>query len=228
MMLWTTLLLAQAIAPSPEPPQIRVTGTAVVSAEPEQAAVDFGVTTEGADAETAARENATKIDAVLRALRQALGDDTDFETLSYTVRPNYRRPTPREEPVLTGYVASNLVRAEGLALNRLGEAIDAATAAGANNIHNIQFSLEDEDAARKDALTNAAKAARAKAQTLADALGVRIVRILTVTEGESDMPRPMPVYRAEMAMAQADVPTPVEPGTVEIRASVTLVVEITP
>lgn len=228
MMMWIALFLAQAMAVPSDPPQIRVTGRAVVSAEPEQASVDFGVTTEATDAANAGKQNAEKIDAVLRALRETLGADARFETLSYTVRPNYRRPSPREEPVLTGYVASNMVRAEGLALDRVGVAIDAATRAGANNIQNISFSLRDEDAARKEALTNAAAEARAKAQTLSDALGVRIVRILTVTEGDSDVPRPMPVYRAEMAMAQADVPTSVEPGTVEIRASVTLVVEIAP
>jgi uncharacterized protein YggE len=71
--------------------------------------------------------------------------------------------------------------------------------------------------------------ARAKAETLAEALGLRLQGILEVSEGEADVVRPMPampMYRAEMAMAQAD--TPVEAGAIEIRASVTLVVAVEP
>ncbi|HXV65090.1 MAG TPA: SIMPL domain-containing protein [Vicinamibacteria bacterium] len=207
-------------------PHLVVTGRAVISAQPERAAVDVGVITEAPEAQAAASQNASKLDRVLNALRDELGPGADFETLSYTLRPNYRRPAPREEPVLTGYVASNIVRIKDLALDAVGKAIDLASASGSNTIHNISFSLRDENAAKSEALRQAAADARAKADTLAGALGVSVVRILTATEGEPDIVRPMPAFRSEMAMAQADVTTPVEPGTIEIRASVTLVVEI--
>jgi uncharacterized protein YggE len=63
---------------------------------------------------------------------------------------------------------------------------------------------------------------------LADALGLQVLGVLSVSEGEPDIVRPMPMYRAEMAMAQAAPPTPVEAGAIEVRASVTLVVAIRP
>jgi uncharacterized protein YggE len=131
--------------------------------------------------------------------------------------------------VLTGYSATNVVRVKDLALDKVGEVIDLATSSGANSVSNIAFGLRDEAAAKARALREAANDAKAKADALADALGVQVLGILSVSEGEPDIVRPMPMYRAEMAMAQgAAPPTPIEAGAIEVRASVTLVVLITP
>ena len=221
---WLLLALLQASA---EPSQIRVTGRAQIEVDPEEAAVDVGVVTEAPEAQEASRRNAEKLDRVLKSLREALGPGARFETLSFSLQPVYSRPEPRSEPVVRAYTATNVVRVLELPLDSVGKVIDVATSAGANTVGNVAFLLKDEAAVRARALREAASDARAKADTLADALGVRIVRILTVIEGEPDIVRPMPMYRAELAMAEAPA-TPVEPGSIEIRASVTLVVEISP
>jgi uncharacterized protein YggE len=208
-------------------PQIRVTGRATVSVQPEQASVDVGVVTEAPEARDAARMNAEKLDIVLKAIRNALGSGAKFETVSYSLNPVYRYPE-RNEPVLTGYSATNVVRIRELALDKVGEVIDLATSSGANSVSNIAFGLRDEAAAKARALREAAIDARAKANALADALGLQVLGVLSVSEGEPDIVRPMPMYRAEMAMAQAAPPTPVEAGAIEVRASVTLVVAIRP
>jgi uncharacterized protein YggE len=216
---------AQAAEPTPS---IRVTGRATVSVQPEQASVDVGVVTQASEAADAARLNAQKLDAVLEAIRNALGSDAKFETVSYSLNPVYRYPE-RNEPVLTGYSATNVVRVKELALDKVGEVIDLATSSGANTVSNVAFGLRDEAAAKDRALRNAAKDARAKADALANALGVQVLGILSVSEGEPEIVRPMPRYRGEMAMAQAaPPPTPVEAGAIEVRASVTLVVSIRP
>jgi len=220
---------AAASAETQDPkPQIRVTGRATVSVQPEQASVDVGVVTEATEARDAARLNAEKLDAVLAAIRSALGSSAKLETVNYSLNPVYRYPEPRTEPVLTGYSASNVIRVQELALDKVGEVIDLATSSGANSVSNIVFGLRDEAAAKARALRDAAIDAKAKADTLADALGVQVLGILSVSEGEPDIIRPQPMYRAEMAMAQADAPTPIEAGTIEVRASVTLVVGISP
>ena len=208
-------------------PQIRVTGRATVSVQPEQASVDVGVVTEAPEARDAARMNAEKLDIVLKAIRNALGSGAKFETVSYSLNPVYRYPE-RNEPVLTGYSATNVVRIRELALDTVGEVIDLATSSGANSVSNIAFGLRDEAAAKARALREAAIDGRAKANALADALGLQVLGVLSVSEGEPDIVRPMPMYRAEMAMAQAPPPTPVEAGAIEVRASVTLVVAIRP
>jgi uncharacterized protein YggE len=221
-------LCSAASAQTQEPkPQIRVTGRATVSEKPEQASVDVGVVTEAPDAKDAGRLNAEKLDAVLEAVRNSLGPGAKFETVSYSLHPVYRYPE-RHEPVLTGYSASNVVRVKELALDKVGEVIDLATSSGANSVSNIDFGLRDEAAAKARALREAAIEAKAKADALADALGVQVLGILSVSEGEPDIIRPVPTYRAELAMAQAEPPTPVEAGTIEVRASVTLVVGIRP
>jgi uncharacterized protein YggE len=231
LLLGSTLGLASAaMAQTDEPkPTIRVTGRATVSAQPEQASVDVGVVTEAPEAKDAASLNAAKLDAVLKSIRSALGAAAKFETVSYALNPVYRYPEPRKEPVLAGYSVTNVVRVKELALDKVGEVIDLATSSGANTVSNISFGLRDEAAAKDRALRNAAKDARAKADALADALGVQVLGILSVSEGEPEIVRPMPMYRGEMALAQAaPPPTPVEAGAIEVRASVTLVVSIRP
>lgn len=207
-------------------PSIRVTGRASLSVQPEQASVDVGVVTEAPEAKDAARRNAQKLDAVLKALRSALSG-AKFETVSYSLTPVYNYPE-RSEPVLRGYSATNVVRVKELALDKVGEVIDSATSSGANSVSNIVFGLKDETAAKARALREAAIDAKAKSDALADALGVTVLGILSATEGEPDIVRPMPMYRgAEMAMADAP-PTPVEAGAIEVKASVTLVVAVKP
>ena len=221
-------LRSPAAAQTSDSPQIRVTGRATVSVAPEQASVDVGVVTEAPEAKDAARLNAQKLDFVLKAIRNALGSGANFETVSYSLNPVYRYPEPRTEPVLRGYSASNVVRVKELALDKVGEVIDLATSSGANSVSNIAFGLRDEAAAKARALREAAIDAKAKADALADALGVQVLGILSVSEGEPDIIRPLPTYRAEMAMAQAAPPTPVEAGAIEVRASVTLSVAFRP
>jgi uncharacterized protein YggE len=220
-------LAPRAFAQTAESPQIRVTGRATVTVSPDQASVDVGVVTEAPEAKDAARGNAEKLDAVLKSIRNALGPDAKFETVSYSLNPLYRYPEPRREPVLTGYSATNIVRIKELALDKVGEVVDLATSSGANTVSNIAFGLRDEGAVKARALREAAVDAKAKAEALADALGVQVLGIFSVTEGEPDIIRPLPMYRgAEAAMAQAAPATPVEARAIEVRASVTLSVWI--
>jgi uncharacterized protein YggE len=225
----SSFLWLQPTSAPTEPPQVRVTGHARISAQPEQAEVDVGVVTEAGEAGDAARANAEKLDRVLKALQSAFGPGARFETASYSLNPVYRHDEPRSEPVISGYRASNTLRVRGLEISQVGKAVDTATDAGANSVHNIVFKLKDEAAVQSRALRDAAADARAKAHALAEALGLRVSRILLATEGEPEVIRPMPMYRAEMAMASAASPqTPVEPGAIEVLASVTLVVEVSP
>jgi uncharacterized protein YggE len=112
-------------------------------------------------------------------------------------------------------------------LAKIGSVIDSATQAGANQVQGIQFTLRDQDALRATALREAATRARAAAEVLAGALGLKIVRVLSA---EENSPRLVPVrYRPRAASsAVAQVATPVEAGTLDITAEVTLTVEVAP
>ncbi|HKG21924.1 MAG TPA: SIMPL domain-containing protein [Blastocatellia bacterium] len=206
------------------PSSIRATGEAVVLAKPDQAQIDIGVLTQAATAKAAGTENARKVDAVIAALRKVLGPAADIKTIGYSLSPAYTYPREGGQPRITGYAASNVVQVKTGDLAQVGAVIDTATQAGANNIQSLQFMLKDDQAVRAQALREAALKAKAKADALASALGLRIVRVLHVEESGAATP---PIYAREMAMqAKADVATPVESGNIEVRASVSLTVEI--
>ena len=103
----------------------------------------------------------------------------------------------------------------------MGEVIDAALEAGANQLEGVSFELQDDLASRQAALRNAVAEARAKAEAMADALGVRLVSILSVNEGPVAIERPM-MEMARAASLQQGAPTPVSPGEVSVAASVTI------
>ncbi len=209
-------------------PEIRVTGEATISVEPDQAEIDLGVVTQAPTAQAASEANATKLDLVLTAVRNVIGEQGTIETTNYSLRPNYTRPRGGGEATIVSYTATNTVRASGVAIDVTGELIDVAIEAGANNVQRLSFTVADSQTPRLRALADAARQARAKAEALAAALGLEIVRVLSVAEGTPAVVRPY-APRAAMMQAEAAAPmTPVEPGSVEVHASVTLRVLVMP
>ena len=214
---------AQDAANKP-PPSIQTSGEAVVTAKPDRAQIDIGVVTQADNSQNAALKNATQLGAVLAQLKQLLGTGADVKTISYSLSPNYRYPTGGGEPTITGYTATNVVRVTLDDLAQVGKVIDTATGSGANRIQSLQFTLKNRETVEAQALTEAARNARKKADTLAAALGVNILRILSVSESS---PVIVPVRSVAYARAEA-TSTPIESGTIEVQATVSLVVEISP
>ncbi len=206
----------------PRVPTINTAGEATVSVQPDQARVELGVTTEADTSDAAVTQNAEKLNATLAAIRALQIAGIEIKTVSYTLQPKYRYPREGGEPVLTGYTATNIVRVTLNDLTKVGTVIDAGTKAGANRVHSLQFTLQDDRAVKAQALREAAQQAREKSNALAGALGLEVVRILNVTEsGPTMVPvRDVAYARAEMAN------TPIEPGTIEIKATVSLTVEV--
>jgi len=228
------LSLAGVAAAPAEPPQaspaqlssIRVTAEARVTAKPDRVEIDIGVKTHAATSQEAATENAGKADAVLAAVRKAAGSTGVLKTISYSLNPDYKYH-PNAEPTPDGYTAANVVRVTLDDLARIGAVIDSATAAGANRVQGIAFTLRDQDAARAEALREAAIRARAEVDVLAGALGLRVVRVLTVEENSAQfVPVRLTAARLAAPAAAAGAPTPVEAGTLDISANVTLSVEV--
>ena len=209
----------------PRPPSITVNGEANISAEPDQAQIDIGVVTQARTAPEASKENAERLTRVLAEIKKLLGKEDEVKTSGYSLTPNYRYPQGGK-PEIVGYNASNTVRIKSARLDQVGRLIDAAMQAGANNVNRLVFTLKNEQAAQLEALRTASAKAKVKAEAIAGSLGLKIVRISAVTEGERTV---QPVFRQAMAArgeALAAAPTPVEPGTVEIRSTVTLTAEV--
>jgi hypothetical protein len=219
--------MAQQAMQAAQPPSIVVTAEAIVTAKPDQAQIDIGVVTQSATAQAATVENAQRVDATIKTLRGVLGSGDEIKTIGYSVNPVFRYPKEGGTPSITGYSVSNVVQVTTNDLAIVGHVIDAATASGANTIRQLRFSLKDDQAVRLRALGEAAGKAKARAQAVATALGLQIVRMLRVEEqgGVAQSPSERVFAMPAAASAQAAATT-VEAGTVEVRAVVTLTVEV--
>lgn len=215
------LVVTRANAQTGDPPAstIRVTGEASVTSRPDRVEVDLGVMTRAGTAQQAATENARVAQNVLAAVRRVLGPRATIETVSFGLQPDYQFPQ-NGEPKIVGYTATNVFRVTQDDVTNVGTVIDAATRAGANQIERIRFTLKDESAAKANALRLAALEARTKANSLANALGLQVVRIRSVDEAS---PTSRPFF--DLALRSAGPSTPIVPGTIETTATVTLVVE---
>ncbi|HEX6718181.1 MAG TPA: SIMPL domain-containing protein [Pyrinomonadaceae bacterium] len=204
--------------------RVMVAGDSIVQAQPDTAILTLSVVTQGRRAIDAQQENATKTDAVVRALKATAGAGAEIKTSGYSLQPQriYKEGQP---PTISGYEARNSVTIITGDLNKVGTIIDAAAQAGSNDISNVAFTLRQDRPARDRALSEATKEAVGKAQVIAQALGGRVVRIVEVQE--EGLQRPVPIYQTEALMAKrGDVATPIEVGSLDITSRVQLIAEI--
>ncbi|MBS1834174.1 MAG: SIMPL domain-containing protein [Acidobacteria bacterium] len=214
-------LLAQAQPINTRMPYLRATGEGSATARPDQAKLTLGVTTQGLTAADASEKNADLSSKVQAELKKVLGANGKIRTNGFNLSPNYRSGAQGQNPTIAGYNANNSVEATVDDITLVGKLIDAGIKAGANNVHGIQFLLKDPSPLRAEALKEATRRARAEAEAMAQGLGGRAGRVLSASDsGASSNPPVMPMAR--MAMMAA---TPVEAGTLEITAVVTVEVE---
>ena len=191
---------------------VTVTGSAVVSSQPDEAVVGLGVQTQATDAADALRENATRMDAVIKALTDLGIDRADIATAYVSLMPVY---DPNGAHV-TSYQADNQITVTVHDLTKVGSTIDAATAAGANLASGITFQLSHGSPALTSALRQAVADARAKAEVLAAAAGASLGDVLAISEDSGGSPIPY----ADAGVARPD--TPVVPPDVQTTVSVTV------
>jgi uncharacterized protein YggE len=199
-------------------------------AAPDQATISMGVVTQGPTAAAALAANRTRMTAVIAAIRAQGVAERDIQTSGLDVSPQYTYPAERPgvergPPRVTGYQVSNQVTVLVRDLARLGPAVDAVVASGANQINGISFGLQNADAradeARRQAVANVAR----KAELYAAAAGLRVVRLVNLSESGGYTPRP-PVMMMRMSADAAAESTPVQPGEVGVRVDVTAVYEL--
>jgi uncharacterized protein YggE len=206
----------------PRRPHIRAIGEGIASGAPDQAQVDVTVVTQASSAQDAAAQNANQTSTVLTQLRQLLGSTADIKTLNYSLTPNYNYPREGGNPTLTGFIASNTLEVTVRDLTLPGKIIDTAIQAGANRVDSLRFSLKDDLPLRTQALGAAAQQSRNRAAAIAMGLGVHLGNVISVEENAS--PQIVPLTMS--AAVAGGAPTPVQPGNVEIRATVTLDIEL--
>ena len=205
--------------------RVMVVGDSIVQAQPDTAILTIAVVTQNRSAIEAQQENATKTDAVLRALKAATGAGAEVKTSGYALQPQrvYKEGQP---PTISGYEARNMVTVTMSDLNKIGTVIDAAAQAGSNDVSGISFTLRQDRPARDRALNEATREAMSKAQVIAQALGGRVLRIVEVQEDGFQQRPPVPIYQTESFATAAKVATPIEVGSLEINSRVQVIAEV--
>jgi uncharacterized protein len=190
---------------------VTVTGTGTASAVPDRAQFSFGVTTVGKTASQALGSNATEMQKVIAALKGAGIAAADIQTETVSLEPRY---SDSGDEIL-GYTATNSVSATLRAIDKSGAVVDAAVAAGANQVSGPALTRGDMSDLYRSALRAAMANALGKAETLAAASHSRLGPVRSVTESSAAPPPPV----ASSAKAGPDT-TPVEPGTQIVEADV--------
>lgn len=202
---------------------------------PDLAVFSAGVTSQGKTAGEALSANSADMNKVITALKRAGIADRDIQTSNLSLNPIYQpqRPMPDgtvepAQPKIIGYQVYNTVNVRQRNLAQFGRVLDTLVAAGANQINGPNFQMDDPDAATDEARTQAMKKARARANLYASAAGLKVLRILAISESGGYVPQPQVMYsRAAMADGM-EKSTPVAAGEVSLISTVTVLFELTP
>lgn len=201
-------------------PSLSVSGEGDARAEPDLAVVTVGAAAIAPSAEAAMADVNRRVAGVIDAVRSVGIAERDIQTSGIALQPIQRpRPGPDQAPPeIEGYRASNSVVVTVRIVSRAGLVLDAAMANGANQVGGLRFALSDPEEARARALDKAVRNARAQAEVMAQAAGVRIEGVISMSD-EGGAPRPIPAAGV-VELRAAEAPTPVQPGELTVHARV--------
>lgn len=209
-------------------PKLTLSASATLSKPADELQLKIGVVTFAQTAQEALRENSEKMNRLFTHLEELGFNGDDFETHKFTVNPSYA-PTPKDpppfwHPTINGYEVTNAILIHTSKLEMTGQIIDSANQAGANSISDIRFALRSPRKYWTEALSAAGSNAVRDAEAIAQATGVQLIRVLSISLNHTQIRSP---HLNVAALAKGEnLSTPIEPGDVSIEANVTLVYEI--
>ncbi|MGC6331514.1 SIMPL domain-containing protein [Rhizorhabdus sp. FW153] len=224
------LMAQQPMLPPGHPPvigtRLDIVASGEVTAIPDIATVGAGVVTQAPTAAEAMKDNARRTAATVAAIRKAGVADRDIQTTSVSLSPQYRY-ADNQPPVITGYQASSRVSVQFRDIKAAGPVLDALVAAGANQIDGPSLSIDKPEPLLDKAREKAVATAKQRADLYARAAGMRVKRILAISEGSTE---PMPIYRPMAAMAmvrkEAAADTMIEAGEQKMSVSISVTFEL--
>src|SRR5687767_2089687 len=207
-----SLLIATGCAKKPNrTTKVTVGGEAVTRVEPDAAVLVMSVVTQHGQALSAQQENARKSESVANAVKNTGGANVEIKTSDYVLQPQYDYRV-NKLPKIVGYNARNTVIVTMSDLKNVGAVIDAASGAGANSIDSVSFILRQTSPARGQALADATHQAMNKAQSIAQALGGRVSRVLEENESATVAGERMMEYHADATYAAKQTVSPITSG----------------
>ena len=204
--------------------RLDISATGEVTRVPDVAIISAGVTTRAATAAAAMQEVAERMNRVLAALKRAGVAERDIQTSSLNLNPEYRYVND-QPPQLTGYTASNQVTVRFRNIRNSGKILDALVGEGANQINGPSLTIDQTEAALDEARAKAVAIGKARAELYARSLGLRVARIVSVSENVANYappPRPMVLTGVRMAAAE----TQIEAGEQKLEVTVAMTFEL--
>ena len=220
-MMLPCIALAEAVAVA-ENATITVTGSASVTLKADYARISVGVSSKAATVEQAANENNAAIYAVIDALKEAGVAEEDIATSNYSVYAEYDYASFGGQK-LTGYNVTNQLTVIIRDMAHIGATLDKATAAGANNIYNIEFLSTKADEAQDEATVYAVQDAMRRAKLLASAAGLNLGGIKSISDTVASYGI---VTRSYASKLDAVAGNSILPDDTSVSASVTIVFEL--
>ncbi|MGH8076388.1 MAG: SIMPL domain-containing protein [Lysobacter sp.] len=204
---------------------LSVSAQAEAKRVPDIATLSAGVVTQAADANSAMRANADEMAKVVAAIKAAGIAERDVQTSGVNLNPQYRY-AENLPPAITGYQASNNVNIIVRDIGKLGKILDALVATGANQVNGPSFDVDDKESAFDEARRAAVEKAKGRAEMYAKTLGMRVRRIVSISEGGGyGPPRPMPMMAMRMEKGQA-ADTSISPGENTLSVSIDVIFEL--
>ena len=203
---------------------ITVTGQGEAAAAPDMAVLSLGVRTDGPTAAAALRENSAAMTETIDTLKELGVEARDIQTSGLSINPRYDYERNRSNPTLIGYTASNSLTVKLRDLESAGSVIDQAVSSGANSLGGISFTFANPKPLQDEARQDAVARARAQAELLTEAAGVRLGKVLTIQDGYAAAPAPRPMMARMEAASDSSVP--LQAGESVVNASVTIIYEI--
>ena len=208
--------VAQVTVPgsSAREPEITATGRGETHLPPTFAVVIVAVSTRAGSATEAASQNAVKVASTMNSLRAAGVAAQDLSNEGYSVEQAYDEKSRR-----AGFTARNSIRARVNSVDQVGRVIDAALAGGATDVSSVQFGAASVEDARRTAMTEAVRQARADAEVIASAAGGRLGRLISLSAGSGMPPGYGPfMLEARVTSAGGSVPTVLSPRDLLVSA----------
>jgi uncharacterized protein YggE len=214
---------ASAITQTITGTRLDISAIGEVSRVPDVAIISAGVQSRSTTASAALQDTADRMQRVIAALKRAGVADRDIQTSNVSLNPEYRYPD-NQAPQLVGYTANNSVSVRFRDIRNSGKILDALVAQGANQINGPSLTVDKPQAALDEARAQAIATGRARAELYARSLGLRVVRIVSLTESGGDYGSPPPM--APMMMRGEMAQTKIEPGEQKLQVTLSMVFEL--
>lgn len=224
---WNTYAEHNSIGQAPlEPHTMTIDGDGKVTGKPTLAQIDIGVYSEGTDVPSVQNDNSQKVNAMTAAMQDLGIAEADLQTSNYNISPKYDYKNGQQNVV--GYSVSQNVSVKVRDLTKVGAALAKAGQLGANQVNGVSFTIDDPSQLQQQAREKALADARKKADELAGALGVQIIRVTTFSETSAN-PQPIPyAFRSDTGLGASAAPIApaIQTGSLDVTSHVSVTFEI--